>query len=75
MSVVSSLADDQTARAHLVAQAIPAIVSPCETQEQQASAVERLLSSRDNGRTDTTAIDLRGAEHAADEILALINNG
>ena len=70
----TQVADDQTARAQLVAQAIPAVVSPCETQEQQASAVERLLSSRDNGRTDTTAIDLRGAERAADEILALIDS-
>ena len=67
--------DDQTARAHLVAQVIPAIVSPCETPDQRADAVGRLLSSCDNGRTDTTTIDLRGAERAADEILALINNG
>ncbi len=71
----TQVADDQTARAHLVAQAIPAVVSSCETPKQQADAVERLLSSRDNGRRDTTAIDLRGAERAADEIIALINNG
>ena len=66
--------DDQTARAELVAQSIPAIVSPCETPEQRADAVGRLLSSRDNGRMDATTIDLNGAEYAADEILALINS-
>ena len=71
----TQVADDQTARAQLVAQAIPAVVSPCETPEQRADAVGRLLSARDNARTDTTAIDLRGAERAADEILALINAG
>jgi len=71
----TQVADDQTARAQLVAQTIPAVVSPCETPEQRADAVGRLLSARDNARTDTTAIDLRGAERAADEILALINAG
>ena len=69
----TQVADDQTARAQLVAQTIPAVVSPCETPEQRADAVGRLLSARDNAQTDTTAIDLRGAEHAADEILALID--
>ena len=71
----TQVADDQTARAQLVAQAIPAVVSPCETAEQRADAVGRLLSACDNARMDTTSIDLRGAEYAADEILALINAG
>jgi hypothetical protein len=48
--------DDQTARAHLVAE-----------------AVARLLAIRTDVITDAPTIDLRGAEHAADEILALIN--
>jgi UDP:flavonoid glycosyltransferase YjiC (YdhE family) len=65
--------DDQAARAQLVAQAVPAVVSTCETAEQRADAVGSLLSARDNARTDTTAIDLRGAEYAADEIMALID--
>jgi len=69
----TEVADDQTARAQLVAQAVPAVVSPCETPEQRADAVGSLLSARDNARTDTTAIDLRGAEYAADEIMALID--
>jgi hypothetical protein len=67
--------DDQAARAHLVAQAVPAVVSPCETPEQRADAVARLLAIRTNVMTDAPTIDLRGAEHAADEILALINKG
>ena len=71
----TQVADDQTARAQLVAQAIPAVVSPCQTPEQRADAVGRLLSIRDEVRTDAQTIDLRGAERAADEILALINAG
>ena len=69
----TQVADDQTARAHLVAQAVPAVVSPCETAEQQADAVEGLLATRNSVITDAPPIDLRGAERAADEILALIN--
>jgi UDP:flavonoid glycosyltransferase YjiC (YdhE family) len=71
----TQVADDQTARAKLVAKAIPAVVSPCETPEQRAIAIERLLSIRGAKLTDPPVIDLRGAEHAADEILALIDAG
>ena len=67
--------DDQTPRAHLVAQAVPAVVSPCETPEQRADAVARLLANRSHVIPDAPMIDVRGAEHAADEILALIING
>ena len=70
----TQVADDQTARAHLVAQAVPAVVSPCETPKQRADAVERLLSSRDDARTESTAIELHGAERAADEIMELIRS-
>ena len=69
----TQVADDQTARAHLVAQAVPAVVSPCETPGQRAEAVARLLATRTNVITDAPTIDLLGAERAADEILALIN--
>jgi len=69
----TQVADDQTARAHLVAHTIPAVVSPCETAEQRTDAVERLLAARANVITDAPTIDLRGAERAADEILALID--
>lgn len=65
--------DDQTARAHLVSRAVPAVVSPCETAEQRAEAVELLLSARTNVIVDAPAIDLHGAERAADEILALLD--
>jgi UDP:flavonoid glycosyltransferase YjiC (YdhE family) len=65
--------DDQTARAHLVAQEVQAVVSPCETPEQRADAVAGLLAARNSERADASAIDLRGAEHAADEILALLD--
>ena len=69
----TQVADDQAARAQLVAQAVPAVVSPCETAEQRADAVGSLLSARDNVIMDAPTIDLRGAECAADEILALID--
>jgi len=66
------VSDDQTRRAEMVAQASPAVVSPCESAEQRVHAVERLLALSAAGRDARLAIDLGGAEHAADEILALI---
>src|SRR5690606_25438571 len=36
--------DDQTRRARRVAQAVPAVVSPCETADQRREAVARLLA-------------------------------
>lgn len=66
------VADDQAARARLVAQAVPAIVSPCETAEQRAHAVQRLLAvAADSGAKEREFV-LNGAERAADEILQLI---
>jgi UDP:flavonoid glycosyltransferase YjiC (YdhE family) len=67
----TEVADDQTGRAGIVAQAAPAVVSPCETPEQRTSAVERLLQL--DGDNQASTFDLTGAERAADEILALIN--
>ena len=54
----------------MVAEVAPAVVSPCETVAQRAEAVERLLMlfTQRKGRP---AVDLSGAERAADEILAL----
>lgn len=66
------VADDQIRRAEMVAQAVPAVVSPCESAEQRANAVERLLALRGNAQAGELAFDLSGADHAADEILALI---
>lgn len=69
------VADDQTRRAELVAGAARAVVSPCETEEQRAGAVERLLALTDAPRPAAAAFDLSGAERAADEIMALIDAG
>ncbi|HZD54032.1 MAG TPA: glycosyltransferase [Woeseiaceae bacterium] len=68
------VADDQTRRAERVAQAAPAVVSPCETPEQRARAIERLFALRGDAQGGRPAFDLSGAEHAADEILALIGD-
>jgi hypothetical protein len=66
------VADDQARRAEIVAKVVPAVVSPCETDEQRAEAVARLLSLS-AGQGESPGIDLSGAERAADEILALLN--
>jgi UDP:flavonoid glycosyltransferase YjiC (YdhE family) len=65
------VSDDQTRRAELVAQGAPAVVSPCDTAEEQACAVERLLALPKVQGT-RVPFDLSGARHAADEILALL---
>ena len=66
------VADDQTRRAEMVAQAIPAVVSPCETPQQRAHAVNGLMTLPAIAPSARRRFDLTGAEHAADEILALI---
>jgi UDP:flavonoid glycosyltransferase YjiC (YdhE family) len=68
----TKVADDQTHRAGMVAQIARAVVSPCETPEQCAYAIDRLFALGRGGQTHSPACDLSGAEHAADEILALI---
>jgi UDP:flavonoid glycosyltransferase YjiC (YdhE family) len=69
----TQVSDDQTRRAEMVAQAVPAIVSPCETPEQRAGAVARLLTLERGAQAQVSKFDLSGAERAADEILALID--
>lgn len=69
----TEVADDQAARAELVARSAPAVVSPCETPEQRKSAVERLLQLDGHSYSGIAPFDLTGAEHAADEIMALID--
>jgi UDP:flavonoid glycosyltransferase YjiC (YdhE family) len=66
------VADDQTRRAQMVAEAMPAVVSPCETPEQCADAVDRLLALCGRALPGPARIELDGAERAADEILALL---
>ena len=68
------VADDQAARAESVADVVPAIVSSCESPEQRADAVTNLLSICRDARMSSAAIDLCGAERAADEILGLIDS-
>jgi UDP:flavonoid glycosyltransferase YjiC (YdhE family) len=68
----TQVADDQARRATIVASHAGAIVSGCETPEQRAEAVTRLLATR-GGEAKHGTFDLDGAEHAADEILSLID--
>src|SRR5690606_21799067 len=68
------VADDQARRAEMVATAVPAVVSPCETPEQRAWAVEKLLTLLGTESAASPKPDLSGAEHAAREILALIGS-
>lgn len=70
----TEVADDQTRRAEIVAQASPAVVSPCETAEQRTAAVERLLQLDGEAQARDSTLDLSGAERAADEILALVDS-
>jgi UDP:flavonoid glycosyltransferase YjiC (YdhE family) len=65
------VADDQAGRAELVATQVPAVVCPCETSDQRASAVEA-LSALSPAETTARSFDLDGADRAADEIMALI---
>jgi UDP:flavonoid glycosyltransferase YjiC (YdhE family) len=69
------VADDQTRRAEMVAQAVPAVVSPCETPQERAGAVERLSALSAGTRSGLRIFDLGGAECASDEILALMSAG
>jgi hypothetical protein len=71
----SMVSDDQARRAALVARAVPAVVSACETTQQRTRAVEELLALGGHGGETRHRIELSGAERAADEILALIEAG
>jgi UDP:flavonoid glycosyltransferase YjiC (YdhE family) len=66
------VSDDQGRRAELVAEAAPAVVSPCETEEQRKRAVDRLLDLRESQPAGRWPFDLGGADYAANEILALV---
>ena len=65
------VSDDQTRRAELLAEAAPAVVSPCETAADRSQAIDRLLALRSE-RTGRQSFDLGGAQYAADEIVALV---
>jgi len=65
------VADDQVRRAGIVSAHAPVVVSPCETRAEQHDAISRLLDFGEARQRDMQ-INLDGAEHAADQILALI---
>jgi UDP:flavonoid glycosyltransferase YjiC (YdhE family) len=68
----TQVSDDQTRRAAMVSRAALAVMSPCETSQQRAHAVEKLLALSAGTREKHCGFELSGAERAADEILALI---
>lgn len=66
------LADDQVRRAQMVAELIPAVVSPCETDTQRSEAVANLLKMLADTPAEKPEIQMNGAALAAEEILALL---
>ena len=69
------LVDDQARRAAMVADNAPAVVSPCETADQRANAIRALLAMVDRTAQSGRALEMNGAARAADEILALAEQG
>lgn len=67
----TQLVDDQARRACLVAQYAPAVISSCETEEEQEMAVARVLEMTTGSHTAASHVVLNGADLAVDAILAL----
>lgn len=67
----AQLADDQVRRAHMVADAMPAVISPCETDEEREAAVRELLGILSATQPARAVIPMNGAALAAEKILAL----
>lgn len=66
------LADDQTARAHMLKRFAPVVVSPCETDDEAREAVHALLALTSSGRGgEVVSFPLNGAELAADALWEL----
>lgn len=66
------LADDQAARAHLLARYAPVVVSSCETDDETRDAVRALLALSSHGESAVrTPLALNGAAVAAEALLAL----
>lgn len=65
------LADDQTARARLLAANAPVVVSPCETKRQCQDAVCELLELGKNRQTSLCPVPMNGAALAAEALFAL----
>jgi len=67
----AQLADDQVRRAHMVADVMAAVVSPCETDEERQEAVGKLLGMLKDVPVRRAAIPMNGAWLAAERIIAL----
>jgi UDP:flavonoid glycosyltransferase YjiC (YdhE family) len=65
------LADDQVRRAHMVADAMPAVVSACETDEEREAAVGKILRMLNGVPAKRAVIPMNGAVLAAEKILIL----
>lgn len=67
----AQLADDQVRRAHMIADAMPAVVSACETDEEREAAVRELLGILSATQPARAVMPMNGAALAAEKILAL----
>lgn len=65
------LADDQAARAHLLARHAPVVVSSCETDEEAQAAVRELLFKAPAFSDERTSLAVNGAAMAAEAIWQL----
>lgn len=70
----AELVDDQSRRAHLVADYAPVVVSDCDSDEKQTLAVEQVLALLDNPPESKLSQPLNGAEVAAQAILDLVGH-
>lgn len=68
----AELVDDQSRRAHLVADYAPVVVSVCDSDEKQTLAVEQVLALLANPPESKFSLPLNGAEVAAQAILDLV---
>ena len=65
------LADDQMARARMLAAHAPVVVNPCETELDAQTAVRQLLARTEQKDNVSCALALNGADLAAEAIWQL----
>ncbi len=65
------LADDQTARARLLAAHAPVVVSACESEEECRMAVNRAVELASRHQSSVCTLPMNGAELAAEALLQL----
>ena len=68
----AQLVDDQVRRAQMVADAMPAVVSACETAHEREAAVDVLLDMVRSAPSAQAAVPMNGASLAADAIMAVM---